>query len=82
VRGKRELKTARKSREGLKRLNITYDTTASDDGDSFVMAFGEDKQLMSKEYRVGIEGNKNRLGDRIRMRLNGRAVSQKAFLSS
>jgi hypothetical protein len=40
--GKWDLKTACKLRKRLKRLGITYDTLASDDGDSLLTAFAED----------------------------------------
>jgi IS1 family transposase len=43
VRGKRDLKTARKLRERLRRLGITCDAIAGDDGDSFATVFQQDK---------------------------------------
>jgi IS1 family transposase len=55
--GKRDLNTARKLRKQLKRLLITCDTIATDDWDSFLTAFSEDRRLTGKAYTVGIEGN-------------------------
>jgi IS1 family transposase len=56
VRGKWDLKTARKLRKRLKQLLITYDTIAAADWDSFLTAFSDDKRLTGKAYTVGIEG--------------------------
>ena len=64
--GKRDLKTAAKLRKQLKRLGITYDWIASDEWDSFLTAFKEDKLLIGKKYTVGIEGNNCRLRHRLR----------------
>jgi IS1 family transposase len=54
--GKRELKTEQKLRKRIKELGISYDKVATDDWDSFISAFGEDKQVVGKEYRVRKEG--------------------------
>jgi IS1 family transposase/transposase-like protein len=64
--GKRDLKTAKKLRERLKQLWITYDRVAIDHWESFMTAFKEDQKLVGKEYTVGIEGNNCRLRHRIR----------------
>ena len=64
--GKRDLKTAKKLRKRIKRLGITYDTVATDSWDSFLSTFCEDKQLVGKQYTVGIEGNNCRLRHRVR----------------
>jgi len=64
--GKRDLKTAKKLRKRLKHRGVTYDYVAMDNGESFLSAFGEDKQLIGKEYTKGIEGNNCRLRHSIR----------------
>jgi IS1 family transposase len=40
--GKRDLKTAKKLSKKIKRLGISYERTATDDEDSFLVAFTED----------------------------------------
>ena len=64
--GKRDKKTAAKLLRRLKRLGISYDCIASDEWDSFLEAFKEEKQLIGKRYTVGIEGNNCRLRHRVR----------------
>ena len=64
--GKRDLKTASKLRKRLKRLGVTYDRIGSDEWDSFLIAFKEDKLLIGKKNTVGIEGNNCRLRHRLR----------------
>jgi IS1 family transposase len=64
--GKRDLKTAKKLRERLKRLGISYDRVAADNWERFVSAFGEDNHEAGKEHTAGIEGNNCRLRHRIR----------------
>jgi IS1 family transposase len=64
--GNRDLKRAKKLRKRIQGLGISYDMVATDDWDSFLSAFGEDKQVVGKEYRVGIEGNNCRLRHRVR----------------
>jgi IS1 family transposase len=64
--GKRDLKTAKKLRDRIKRLGISCDRIATDDWESFLSAFGEDRHEVGKEYTVGIEGNNCRLRHRIR----------------
>jgi IS1 family transposase len=59
--GKRELKTAKKLRKRIRWLGISYDKVGTDDWDSFVSAFGEDRHEVGKKHRVGIEGNNCRL---------------------
>jgi IS1 family transposase len=53
-------------RKRIQGLGISYDMVATDDWDSFLSAFGEDKQVVGKEYTVGIEGNNCRLRHRVR----------------
>jgi hypothetical protein len=50
--GKRDLKTAQKLRKRIGRLGISYDRIGTDDRDSFVSAFGEDKHEVGKEHRT------------------------------
>jgi IS1 family transposase/transposase-like protein len=64
--GKRDLETAKKLRERLKALGITYDCVAIDHWESFMTAFSEDQKLVGKEHTVGIEGNNCRLRHRVR----------------
>jgi IS1 family transposase len=64
--GKRDLKTVKKLRDRIKRLGISCDRIATDDGDSFLSAFREDRHEVGKEYTAGIEGNNCRLRHRIR----------------
>jgi IS1 family transposase len=48
-----ELKTAKKSRKWLKRLEIRCGRIATDDWDSFVSTFAEDNHEVGKEHTVG-----------------------------
>lgn len=64
--GKRDLATAKKLREKLIELGISYDRIHIDGWDSFLTAFKEDCTYIGKCYTVGIEGNNNRLRHRIR----------------
>jgi IS1 family transposase len=57
---------AKKLRERIKGLGISYDMVAMDDWDSFVSAFREDNHEVGKEHTEGIEGNNCRLRHRIR----------------
>jgi IS1 family transposase len=59
--GKRDLKTAKKLRKRIHRLGISYDRIATDDWDSFVSAFAEDKHDTGKQHTIGIEGNNCRI---------------------
>jgi IS1 family transposase len=64
--GKRDIKTAEKLRKQIKRLGISYGQIATDNWDSFLAVFGEDKHMVGKKYTVGIEGNNCRLRHRLR----------------
>jgi IS1 family transposase len=64
--GRRDIKTAQKLRKQLKRLGISYDRIATDNWNSFLSVFREDKHEVGKEHTVGIEGNNCRLRHRIR----------------
>ena len=64
--GKRNAKTARKLREKLSLLGVSFDTIYTDDWDSFKKAFAADNHITGKKYTVGIEGNNCRLRHRIR----------------
>jgi IS1 family transposase/transposase-like protein len=64
--GKRNLKTARKLRERLSSLGVSFDAVYSDDWESFRSAFQADNHITGKENTVGIEGNNCRLRHRIR----------------
>ncbi|MDR3341302.1 MAG: hypothetical protein LBT14_00670, partial [Treponema sp.] len=56
--GKRDLKTAQKLKEKLKRLG--NDRIATDDWQSFVSTFTETEHAIGKKYTVGIEGRPTR----------------------
>ena len=64
--GKRDLHTAEKLKERLKRQGVSYDRVAIDDWESFQRAFSGDVRDVGKEHTVGIEGNNCRLRHRIR----------------
>ena len=64
--GKRNLKTAKKLRNKLSSLGISFDTIYTDNWDSFNAAFSSDNHVTGKDNTVGIEGNNCRLRHRIR----------------
>lgn len=64
--GKRDYKTAKKLRNSITQLGITFDTIATDNWGSFVKAFSGDNHIVGKKYTIGIEGNNCRLRHRIR----------------
>jgi IS1 family transposase len=64
--GKRDLKTAKKLRKRIQRLGISYARIATDDWDSFLSAFAEDRHETGKKHTVGIEGNNCRMRHRVR----------------
>ena len=64
--GKRDLQTAEELKKKLDELGVRYGQIASDDWDSFLIAFGEAATLIGKRYTVGIEGNNCRIRHRVR----------------
>ncbi|KAA6324504.1 hypothetical protein EZS27_026173 [termite gut metagenome] len=64
--GKRDLKTAKRLREKLIKLGISFGCVCTDDWQSFITAFKEDNHIVGKAHTVGIEGNNCRLRHRIR----------------
>ncbi|MDR2470236.1 MAG: IS1 family transposase [Tannerella sp.] len=64
--GKRNFKTAKKLRNKLDELNVSFDTVCSDVWESFLKAFKNDNLIIGKKNIVGIEGNNCRLRHRIR----------------
>jgi IS1 family transposase len=64
--GETGFKDGAKVEKRIKRLGISYERIATDNWESFLSAFGEDKHVVGKEYTVGIEGNNCRLRHRIR----------------
>jgi IS1 family transposase/transposase-like protein len=64
--GGRHLKTARKLKQKLSELDISYDTVYSDNWNSFIVVFGGSNHIVGKENTVGIEGNNCLLRHRIR----------------
>ena len=59
--GKRNTDTARKLRNRLKSLGISYGAIATDNWDSFKQAFKDDVHFQGKWATKGIEGNNCRL---------------------
>jgi IS1 family transposase/transposase-like protein len=64
--GKRNKQTARKLRQKIIDLGVSYDTICTDCWDSFIAVFQEDNHKIGKEYTKDIEGNNCRLRHRIR----------------
>ncbi|KAA6349999.1 hypothetical protein EZS27_002605 [termite gut metagenome] len=64
--GKRDLKTAKRLKEKLLKLDISFGCVCTDDWQSFITAFKEDNHVIGKSHTVGIEGNNCRLRHRIR----------------
>ncbi len=64
--GKRNYKTAKKLRDKLQSMNISYDVIYTDKWDSFIAVFQNDNHILGKANTVGIEGNNCRLRHRIR----------------
>ncbi len=64
--GRRNYKTAKKLREKILKLKITYNTIYTDDWKSFIRAFKSDNHVIGKKNTVGIEGNNCRLRHRVR----------------
>jgi insertion element IS1 protein InsB len=64
--GKRDYKTAKKLRDKITKLCLTFGTIATDNWDSFVKVFRSDNHIVGKKYTMGIEGNNCRLRHRIR----------------
>ena len=64
--GKRNYKTAKKLRDALKSMGISYDTIYTDGWNSFSAVFQADNHIIGKKYTKGIEGNNCRLRHRIR----------------
>jgi IS1 family transposase/transposase-like protein len=59
--GKRDLHTARKLRKKLSDSVVSYGSIATDDWNSFVVAFKGENHLIGKKHTVGIEENNFRL---------------------
>jgi IS1 family transposase/transposase-like protein len=64
--GKRNYKTAKKLRDKLKSIGVSYDVIYSDNWDSFIAVFKQDNHIVGKENTKGIEGKNCRLRHRIR----------------
>ena len=64
--GNRNYQTAKKLREKLWTMGITYDKIYTDSWDSFLAVFKEDNHVVGKANTKGIEGNNCRLRHRIR----------------
>ncbi|KAA6352004.1 hypothetical protein EZS27_000656 [termite gut metagenome] len=64
--GKRNLKTAKRLREKLIKLGVSFGCICTDEWQSFITAFKEDNHVIGKAHTIGIEGNNCRLRHRIR----------------
>ena len=64
--GKRNYITAKKLRQKIESLGISFDRIYTDDWNSFTKAFNKDVHVIGKSDTVGIEGNNCRLRHRIR----------------
>jgi IS1 family transposase/transposase-like protein len=64
--GKRNAKTAKKLREELSSLGVSFDVVDTDDWVSFNNAFSAENHIIGKINTVGIEGNNCRLRHRVR----------------
>jgi len=64
--GNRDYKTAKRLRDKLKSMGVTFDTVYTDNWDSFIAVFQADNHIVGKENTKGIEGNNCRLRHRIR----------------
>ncbi|MDR0565964.1 MAG: IS1 family transposase, partial [Prevotellaceae bacterium] len=64
--GKRNFGTAKKLRDKLSSLGVSFDTIYTDNWESFNRAFSGDNHVIGKKSTVGIEGNNCRLRHRIR----------------
>ncbi|KAA6323292.1 hypothetical protein EZS27_027253 [termite gut metagenome] len=65
VGGKRDLKTAKRLKEKLLKLGISFGCVCRDDWQRFITAFKEDNHVIGKSHTVGIERNNSRLRNRI-----------------
>ena len=64
--GKRDLKTAKRLRNKINQLGVTYDAIYSDDWSSFIKAFKGVKHIIGKDGTTMIEGTNCTLRTRIR----------------
>jgi len=64
--GKRNYTTAKRLRQKIEDLGVSFDTIYTDDWNSFIKAFSSDTHIIGKTNTVGIEGNNCRLRHRIR----------------
>ncbi len=64
--GKRNYRTARRLREKLQDMKLSFDMIYTDDWRSFKKVFSHDNHKISKKNTVGIEGNNCRLRHRVR----------------
>ena len=69
--GDRSAKTAKRLREKLKKLGVTYSRIATDDWESFIKTFNSDSHDVGKAHTVGIEGNNCRVRHRMRRVFRG-----------
>ena len=60
------INTAKKLRNKLKSVEVSYGTIYTDKWDSFISVFQEDNHIIGKKHTQGIEGNNCCLRHRIR----------------
>ncbi len=64
--GKRNIKTAQKLREKLKKLGVSFDEICTDNWEAFASVFQEYTHKIGKKHTTDIEGNNTLLRHRIR----------------
>ena len=79
--GKRDLSTAQRLRNRLRRLGVRYGAVATDDWNSFLSVFKQDKHKIGKKHTVGIEGNNCRLRHRVKRAFRKTCCFSKSLLN-
>ena len=64
--GRRDASTVKRLKRKLRELEVSYDTTYTDNWSSFVKEFKDDNHVIGKKNTQGIEGNNCHLRHRIR----------------
>jgi IS1 family transposase len=64
--GKRDLRTAKRLKKKILKLDIAFGCICTDDWQNFITTFKENNHVVGKAYTVGIEGNNCRVRHRIR----------------
>ncbi|WP_042346672.1 IS1 family transposase, partial [Capnocytophaga canis] len=77
--GKRNIKTAQKLREKLKKLGVNFDEICTDNWESFASVFQKYTHKVGKKYTTDIEGNNTLLRHRIRRAVRKTCCFSKKF---